>query len=148
MLGMLCGGRSSLPDTVPESTNEAPKVFLHGVGIMTVVSAVTLLAAPALAEPSAPNGDRLKELVHLVRQDCGSCHGLTLKGGLGPALLPETLLDKPAEGLVATIISGRPGTPMPPFRGILTEDEAAWIVEQLMAGFPEDGGPIPAPNAR
>jgi hypothetical protein len=31
---------------------------------------------------------RQKELIHLVRQDCGSCHGMTLQGGLGPALLP------------------------------------------------------------
>ncbi|HRP76084.1 MAG TPA: cytochrome c [Rhodocyclaceae bacterium] len=96
-----------------------------------------------MAETSVPNDDRLKQLVHLVRQDCGSCHGLTLKGGLGPALVPETLDGKPVEGLVATIISGRPGTPMPPFRGILTEDEATWIVERLMTGFPEDGSSLP-----
>ncbi|MFN3984464.1 MAG: c-type cytochrome [Rhodocyclaceae bacterium] len=80
---------------------------------------------------------RAAELVHLVRQDCGSCHGLTLKGGLGPALTADALYDKPAEGLVATIVGGRPGTPMPPFRGLISEAEAEWIVEQLMAGFPE-----------
>lgn len=148
MLGMLCGGRSSVPDTVPESKNEALKVLVHGVRIVIVASAATLLATSAMAETNVPNGDRLKQLVHLVRQDCGSCHGLTLKGGLGPALVPETLQDKPVEGLVATIIGGRPGTPMPPFRGILTEDEATWIVERLMTGFPEDGGPIPGTGSR
>jgi cytochrome c55X len=95
-------------------------------------------AAPALAAESA----RLKALVHMVRQDCGSCHGLTLQGGLGPALTPVALSGKPVEGLVATIIAGRPGTPMPPFRGILQEDEAGWIVERLMEGFPEDGGVV------
>ena len=78
----------------------------------------------------------------MVRQDCGSCHGLTLKGGLGPALTPAALAGKPPEGLVATIIAGRPGTPMPPFRSILREDEAEWIVERLMEGFPEDSGAI------
>lgn len=92
------------------------------------------LAATAMAEPSAA---RQKELVHLVRQDCGSCHGLTLQGGLGPPLLPATLADKPAEGLVATIIGGRTGTPMPPWHRFLTEDEAKWIVAKLMTGFPE-----------
>ena len=91
-------------------------------------------AATAMAEPSAA---RQKELVHLVRQDCGSCHGLSLQGGLGPPLLPATLADKPAEGLVATIIGGRLGTPMPPWHRFLTEDEAKWIVTKLMAGFPE-----------
>ena len=89
---------------------------------------------PAAAEPSAA---RQKELIHLVRQDCGSCHGMTLQGGLGPALLPATLADKPVEGLVATIIGGRPGTPMPPWHRFLAEDEAQWIVAKLMAGFPQ-----------
>ncbi|MCX7168583.1 MAG: cytochrome c [Rhodocyclales bacterium] len=91
-------------------------------------------AVAALAEPPAA---RQKELVHLVRQDCGSCHGLTLQGGLGPALLPATLAGKPVEGLVATIIGGRTGTPMPPWHRFLTEDEAQWIVGKLMTGFPE-----------
>lgn len=91
-------------------------------------------AIPAAAEPSPA---RQKELIHLVRQDCGSCHGMTLQGGLGPALLPATLADKPVEGLVATIIGGRPGTPMPPWHRFLEEDEAQWIVARLMAGFPE-----------
>jgi cytochrome c55X len=92
------------------------------------------VATGVQAEPSAA---RQKELVHLVRQDCGSCHGMTLQGGLGPPLLPATLADKPADGLVATIIGGRPGTPMPPWHRFLTEDEAQWIVAKLMAGFPE-----------
>jgi cytochrome c55X len=91
-------------------------------------------ALPAVAEPSPA---RQKELIHLVRQDCGSCHGMTLQGGLGPALLPANLADKPAESLVATIVHGRPGTPMPPWHRFLAEDEARWIVAKLMAGFPE-----------
>ena len=92
------------------------------------------LALPAAAEPSAV---RQQELIHLVRQDCGACHGMTLKGGLGPALLPSALAGKPVEVLVATIIGGRPGTPMPPWQRFLTQDEAQWIVTNLMAGFPE-----------
>ena len=92
------------------------------------------LAAAAVAEPTVA---RQKELIHLVRQDCGSCHGMTLKGGLGPPLLPAALADKPAEGLVATIIGGRPGTPMPPWHRFLAEDEAQWIVARLIEGFPE-----------
>ncbi|MDD2874731.1 MAG: cytochrome c, partial [Azoarcus sp.] len=35
----------------------------------------------------------------------------------------------PVDGLVATIMDGRPGTPMPPFRGILSEAEAYWIID-------------------
>lgn len=102
--------------------------------IFTAALAALSLAGPAMAEPSPA---RQKELIHLVRQDCGSCHGMTLQGGLGPALLPSTLAGKPEESLVATIIGGRPGTPMPPWHRFLGEDEAQWIVAKLMAGFPE-----------
>jgi len=83
-----------------------------------------------------PDAGRQKELVRLVRQDCGSCHGMTLQGGLGPALLPADLRDKPAEGMTATIYYGRPGTPMPPWQQFMSEAEAGWIVEKLMSGFP------------
>ena len=93
------------------------------------------LALPAQAGEVAPA--RAEELRHLVRQDCGSCHGMSLKGGLGPALLPENLRDKPAEGLTATIYYGRPGTPMPPWMQFMSEAEAAWIVDKLMTAFPE-----------
>lgn len=100
-------------------------------------------AATAAAEPAVPDEARQRELVHIVRQDCGSCHGLTLQGGLGSPLIPENLRDKPVDGLVATIVGGRPGTPMPPFRGLVTEAEAKWIVERLLEGFPADPGALP-----
>jgi cytochrome c55X len=93
----------------------------------------------ALAEtPPVPSPERGRELVRLVRQDCGSCHGLMLRGGLGPALLPETLRDKPPAGLKYTILLGRPGTAMPPWQPFLSEAEADWIVAQLLRGFPEE----------
>ena len=43
----------------------------------------------------------------------------------------------PPEGLVATIYYGRPGTPMPPWKQFMSEDEAAWIVDKLMTEFPK-----------
>lgn len=95
-----------------------------------------LAAAPAVI--AGPGPVRQRELVHLVRQDCGACHGLTLKGGLGPALLPNALRDKPADSLKTTILGGRPGTPMPPFAGLLAEDEVEWIVARLLSGFPKE----------
>jgi cytochrome c55X len=72
----------------------------------------------------------------MVRQDCGSCHGMTLQGGLGPALLPADLKDKPADALAYAIYYGRAGTPMPPWRQFITMDEATWISNQLLNGFP------------
>lgn len=98
------------------------------------------ISGAAIANPAveAPNPARRRELITLVRQDCGSCHGLTLKGGLGPALLPETLMDKPADSLQASILHGRPGTAMPPWKQFLTEAEAEWIVVNLQKGFPSE----------
>lgn len=102
--------------------------------LLLVLAAMTGIAQATAAEPSPT---RQKELIHMVRQDCGSCHGMTLRGGLGPALLPTTLADKPVDGLVATIIGGRAGTAMPPWHRFLAEDEARWIVARLMEGFPQ-----------
>ena len=87
---------------------------------------------------AAPSASRRDELITLVRQDCGSCHGFTLKGGLGPALLPETLKHRPANSLKATILLGRPGTAMPPWQRFMTETEADWIVTNLQKGFPSE----------
>jgi len=93
------------------------------------------LAGAALADAVAPA--RQSELVRMVRQDCGSCHGLTLKGGLGPALVAPALKDRPRETLKYTILQGRPGTAMPPWKRFLTEGEAEWIADQLLKGFPD-----------
>lgn len=73
-------------------------------------------------------------MLYFIRRDCGSCHGMTLKGGLGPALLPETLSAKPKEFLVTTILEGRKNTAMPPWKPMLSRDDVLWIVEQLQSG--------------
>ncbi|MDP2793920.1 MAG: cytochrome c [Sulfurisoma sp.] len=83
-----------------------------------------------------PDAARQGELIRLVRQDCGSCHGMNLTGGLGMPLTPDALRDKPFESLVATVVYGRPGTAMPPWKTIISEGDAEWIVRRLMQGFP------------
>jgi cytochrome c55X len=105
------------------------------------LTALGLVAAAQVcaAQPTGPldvDQARQAELVHLVRQDCGSCHGLTLNGGLGPALLPETLKDKPPEYLKAAILYGLAPGAMPPWKRFLSEAEADWIVVNLKKGFP------------
>ena len=99
--------------------------------------ALMACAAGLHAQPVPPSAQRQQELVRMVRQDCGSCHGLRLTGGLGPALTREALADKALDSLAATIYSGRPGTPMAPWKAMVNEAEALWIAQQLMAGFPE-----------
>lgn len=112
----------------------------RGVVPATLLAIGMSASIPAWAteqDTPAPNATRRSELIQLVRQDCGSCHGLTLKGGLGPALLPQTLKDKPMDSLKATILQGRPGTAMPPWQRFVTDAEAQWIVTHLQQGFPD-----------
>jgi cytochrome c55X len=104
---------------------------MHGMAIL-----LGLMAAGA-AYAAEPPAARRAELLHLVRQDCGSCHGLTLKGGLGPSLEPAALADKDAEQMSFVILNGRRGTAMPPWKPFLSEAEARWIVEQLKKGLPK-----------
>jgi cytochrome c55X len=98
-------------------------------------SGVFLWGAASYAD--TPSAERRSQLVDTVRQECGSCHGLTLKGGLGPSLEPQALAGKDAEVLAYVILNGRRGTPMPPWRAHLSESETRWIVEQLQQGFPK-----------
>jgi cytochrome c55X len=90
-----------------------------------------LVAGPAVAGESAADAVRL---TNLVRQDCGACHGLTLKGGLGKPLTPERLAQWDRDQLAHIILEGVPGTPMPGWRLLLTEPEAYWVADVLKQG--------------
>lgn len=103
--------------------------MIRWLALAIISSIVTSAAAGAL-----PSAERQKELRHLLTQDCGSCHGLTLQGGLGPALTPGALSGKPVELLQATILYGRTGTAMPPWRTFINEAESLWLAEKLLQG--------------
>jgi len=91
-----------------------------------------LLPLPATAQDIAP--EWTAELETMLIQDCGSCHGLRMTGGLGTPLTPDVLADRPDPALVGTILWGRPGTAMPPWEALLDEDEAQWMVDRLRQG--------------
>ena len=97
-----------------------------------VFTGALFLATMALAT-DAIDPEALKRL---VVQDCGSCHGLTLKGGLGPDLRPETIEHYDVEVLRDVILDGIPDTPMPPWRPLMSEEEAEWVARYLLS--PED----------
>ncbi|MBI5461273.1 MAG: cytochrome c [Gammaproteobacteria bacterium] len=107
-------------------------LLFAAASVLIASSAPALSVEPSIEVSIAPG--RQAQLKYLLAQDCGSCHGMTRKGGLGPALLPDNLAGKPDQLLVATILDGRTGTAMPPWRGQLTEAEAAWLVQQLRRG--------------
>ena len=116
----------------------AVAVAAAGCGAAGAVAAGGVDAAKAIpvarGAVSAPVPERQRELLLLLKNDCGSCHGMRLTGGLGPALTPAALRAKPAESLAATIQSGRPGTAMPPWRRFLSEAEAEWLVARMVLG--------------
>jgi cytochrome c55X len=97
---------------------------------------LALCVPPAVANATGLSTEKEAELIHLLRQDCGSCHGMTLKGGLGPSLLPERIGAFPPEFLIDTVLEGRKGTAMPPWKGMLNREEVSWMVEQLQKGVP------------
>jgi cytochrome c55X len=99
--------------------------------------ALSLLLAGPLNAAQEPGHERARELQNLLVQDCGSCHGLTMQGGLGPPLSAQRLSGRSPESLAAVILHGRPGTAMPPWQALLTPDEARWIAERLLQGDPK-----------
>jgi len=109
---------------------------MASVGVSGLAIAL-LLAASAAVGADEPSADRRAELLHRLKHDCGSCHGLTLKGGLGPPLLPARLAERSRDELVAAILDGVPATPMPPWQGELTAEEARWLVKVLQEGVPQ-----------
>jgi cytochrome c55X len=103
---------------------------------LLVLAVGSMVLLPAAFGQPAPDATRQRELVRMVRQDCGSCHGMRLTGGLGPPLDAARLAQWPLEALVATIYQGRPGTPMPGWSALISRDDTVWIAQQLQQGFP------------
>ena len=100
-----------------------------------IATAFAAVASASLAADIAPQ--RQAQLEHMVVQDCGSCHGLTMKGGLGKPITPQALAGRDPEGLAAIILDGVPGTAMPPWRPLISDAEALWIADWLMKEKPE-----------
>lgn len=101
----------------------------------SLLAGFLLLSVSATLSPwgvaSEPDSERQQELQYLLKQDCGSCHGLRLKGGLGPALLPEALKGKSNLYLKQVISKGIPGSAMPPWENLLSDSDIDYLVQLL-----------------
>lgn len=110
--------------------------------LMSLCAATSWMLVTACSAPTVPPATSMNQhqlhLVRMVRQDCGSCHGMQLTGGLGPPLTPASLTNMPLDSVIATIYHGRPGTPMPGWKNMISEADARWIAEQLRNGFPTE----------
>lgn len=88
----------------------------------------TFLAALAFA---ATAGAAEPQVETLYMQHCGSCHGMDRFGGMGPALLPESLDRVRQETAKKVIADGRAATQMPAFKDKLSEDEVGALAKYL-----------------
>ncbi len=105
------------------------------IRVLACLAAVALSAVSAPAETLPP--ERQAALQRLVLQDCGSCHGMSLGGGLGSDLTPEALAGRDPHEIARIVLDGMPGTAMPPWRPLLTQAEADWIADYLIKGGSE-----------
>lgn len=108
------------------------RITYQKVGLILAFWCVLSISGPAAADTDS---NRQAELLFLLKQDCGSCHGMTLKGGLGPALLPENLSTKNTAVLTQIILNGRPNLGMPAWKSLLSEQDAAWLAKKLVEGI-------------
>jgi cytochrome c55X len=93
-----------------------------------IASALALALWACLAGAEVP-AERQLELRHMLTHDCGSCHGLRLTGGLGPPLTADMLAGRESPVVAAIIRHGVPGTPMPPWKAMISEEEARWLAD-------------------
>lgn len=98
--------------------------------LLTVAFCLLAITSLALAEENSTP----QALVSLVHQDCGSCHGMTLKGGLGPDIRADALAHYDVDTLATVVLDGIPKTAMPPWRPLLSEADARQIAEYLLKG--------------
>jgi len=100
-------------------------------------SFVVFFLLAGMANAGEVDAIRELELRNLVQQDCGSCHGLTRKGGLGPDIRAQTLEGREVDGLTEIIKYGIPTTAMPPWGPLLSDTEISWIAEYLLENSDE-----------
>lgn len=117
--------------TTRRSHSASGRRSLAAGAAVALAAAAFVATSPRAGEVAPQSAQRLSDL---VRQDCGSCHGLTLKGGLGKPLTAEALAQWDRDQIAAIILDGVPGTPMPPWRPLLSEAEARFIADMLKEG--------------
>lgn len=92
-------------------------------GFSVFVFAAFLAGASALANAG--------DVQSLYRQHCAVCHGESRLGGIGPALLPESLERLRQPEALQVIREGRVATQMPAFRDSLSADEAQQLAQWI-----------------
>ena len=94
---------------------------------LLAASAATTAQTPAAA-PAAPANAAVQAL---YQQHCASCHGEQRLGGMGPALLPESLSRLRKPQALQVIRDGRAATQMLPFKDVLKPEEITALTDWI-----------------
>ena len=82
---------------------------------------------PAATPPSAASAP----VQALYQQHCAACHGAQRLGGMGPALLPESLARLRKPDAIKVIQDGRAATQMLPFKDTLKAEEISALTDWI-----------------
>ena len=96
-----------------------------GTWLRAAAGLVLALSAPLVLAQSAPDG------ASLYREHCAACHGALRLGGMGPALLPESLSRLRKPEMLQVMNQGRPATQMPGFSATLDKAQIAALAQWL-----------------
>ena len=110
-------------------------LVLIGVDLASAAQPASSTALAASA-PTIDAADPAGAPAALYQQHCAACHGAQRTGGMGPALLPESLERLRRAEALQVIANGRAATQMPGFGDKLSQHEiaalAAWITTPVL----------------
>lgn len=107
-----------------------PRIVSSKTGLRGPAVIATILALAGTAH-AGPDG------AEIYRDLCASCHGEARLGGIGPALIPESLTRLRGENLDDIVAHGRPATQMPGFAGTLGPADIAAVAAYLRTPLPD-----------
>jgi len=81
--------------------------------------------------PAEVTNERQSELLNFVEQNCPACHGIRMRGSIGPPLSEASLQHLSVNEVTLTILYGFPEKGMPAWETQLSEKDAYWIAEFL-----------------
>lgn len=84
--------------------------------------------------PAEVTNERRSELLYFVEQNCPACHGIRMRGSIGPALSKANLQHLSVNAVTLTILYGLTDKGMPAWEAQLSERDAYWIAELLKRG--------------
>lgn len=121
-----------MPDRKTEKVESRAMNWLADAGRAALVVGLCWMGfdmASAQSPVAAP--DNAVRAASLYTEHCAACHGVQRTGGMGPALLPESLSRlRPAEAL-KVMTDGRVATQMPGFAGKLAKDDIAALAAYI-----------------